>query len=169
MKKLLIAILVFTLVFAVALPIYGDKKDNSDDAFDNWKGTFVDNPNVNNIYDDATGQVILNYNSGKDEWIVNVVAKGLDPTVKYQVMVYDGSQIILGCGYPNSGGVLHIKARLSKEIIDPTIPVKYGVRVNVRLAEPGEGCIGVQNSAVLSTSINWGGDGLIPVDSNRPE
>ncbi|GAI29020.1 unnamed protein product, partial [marine sediment metagenome] len=40
------------------------------DAFDNWKGTlgFVD-VERNSEYDNPSGHVILNYNSGKDEWI----------------------------------------------------------------------------------------------------
>ena len=168
MKKILIAIAVFVVILMVSLPIYGEKKDNSGDEFDSWKGTlgFIDVPR-NAEYEDPSGHVLLNYNSGKDEWVVNVVVKGLIPGVKYQVMFMNGPIVPLGCGYPNDNGILHIKARGFAEEIDPTQTFSSGeARVNVRLAN--DDCSGIGNSAVL-TSVEGYGSGLIPVVSNRPE
>lgn len=163
MKKIIVFMVVaaLVLVFTPALIYAGNG-----DAFDNWKGTlgFVD-VERNSEYDNPSGHVILNYNSGKDEWVVNVVAKGLNPEIKYEVMFMNGPIIPLGCGYPNANGVLHIKARGFEGEIDPTITFWAGdARVNVRLAN--EDCVGIGNSAVLSTVL---GTGLVPVGSNRPE
>jgi len=166
MKKIIVFIVVaaLVLVFTPALIYAGNG-----DAFDNWKGTlgFVD-VERNSEYDNPSGHVILNYNSGKDEWVVNVVAKGLNPEIKYEVMFMNGPIIPLGCGYPNANGVLHINAKGFTGEIDPTITFSAGAaRVNVRLAN--DDCSGKSDSAVLTTVLNWGGTGLVPVGSNRPE
>lgn len=173
MKKVIIFLIMAALVLVAtpALLFAGNIKSNSGDAFDNWKGTlgFVD-VERNDGYDSPSGRVMLNYNSDEDVWVVNLVAKGLDPQVKYQVIFHNGTITSLGCGYPNSGGVLHIKSIVPKGEIDPTKTFSHGnARVNVRLAASGGGCSGVSDSAVLTTVQAWGGSDLIPVGSNRPE
>ena len=167
MKKAIIFIVIAALMLTVTPAIIYAVNE---DVFDNWKGTLVNNPDVADDYDDASGKVILNYNSEEDIWVVNIVAKGLDPEIKYQAIFHNGTITTLGCGYPNSGGVLHIKTTIPKNQIDPTKTFSAGeARVNVRLAAPGGGCVGISNSAVLSTVKKWGGTGLVPAGSNRPE
>lgn len=140
--------------------------------YDNWRGTMVDNSNVSDLYDDASGHVVLNYRSGKDDWVVNVTARGLDPDVSYQVIYYDGAVLSFGCFYPNRGGTLHVNTKGYSGQIDPT-KVSPEPRVNIRLDNPatGEVCDGIANSAKLTTysSGSWGGSGLIPSGSERPE
>ncbi|OGG16408.1 hypothetical protein A3D05_05100 [Candidatus Gottesmanbacteria bacterium RIFCSPHIGHO2_02_FULL_40_24] len=140
--------------------------------FDNWQGSLSQDSSEADEYDSAKGKVVLNYRSGKDNWIINVNAQGLVPGVSYEVIFYDGNVHSLGCFVAIAGGTGHLNANgFSVADIDPTKPGPEP-RVNVRLDNPNTVvCDGVADSAKLTTlsSAPWNSSGLVAVGSNRPE
>lgn len=142
--------------------------------FDNWRGILVQNPNEDNVYDEASGHVNLNYVSGRGSWAINLVTRGLVPGESYQAIFYKGGSpayYSLGCFVADEDGVgkLHDND-YPVDQIDPTTNVAGGPRVNVRLQNTVKtGCVGLENSAVMTTGTGWGSDGLIQAGSNRPD
>ena len=168
MKKTIATIAVGAALLAFALPVLASGQ------FDNWKGALVSNPNVNNEYDDAYGKVILNYVSGQDSWVVNLNAFGLIPGISYQVIFYQGGSPAshsLGCFVANKNGNGHLNTKgINPSYINPTLTVPGDPRVNVRLDNTStEDCDGLENSAALTTGVNWSGMELVPAGSMRPE
>ena len=169
MKK----VIVFIIIIAVAL-VAAPTLVFARGGYDNLKGTFSDK-NGPDIYDDASGKVTLNYNSGKQEWVVNIVVKGLLPGVKYQALISSGSNdpgTVLVCDNSNPNGVLHINTKIPGGTIDSASVIDGSARVTIRTTDGS--CTKLPGAAVLTTltklvNPNWDGSGLIPVGSNRPD
>lgn len=160
MKKTIVTLILVTSFLLMAVSTVFA----SDAVFDLWKGVFGPGRDITlngHNYSDAEGFVILNYRKGQSDYVVNVVASGLQPGSEYIVrfLYNEGSSTArelvgyftadeYGNGHLNFRGFKPSETDFDDYATPPRILVYYG------------------EYRVLTTAL---GEVLEPVDSNRGE
>ncbi len=168
MKRIVAIGLALVLVLTLGL-VATASVGATDAVYDNWRGVLGgrDVTFEGHNYADAEGHVVFNYRKGQGDYIVNLVARGLNPGITYEVRInvncLDTGDTIrqkFGEITANEDGVGHINVRgFTPEVtdFDESDPI-----LRFLVVRPN-------GWRVLTTAEAGGGEDIEPVGSNRGE